>query len=79
MKDSSDFFAILSLVALMGALVWYNAEPRIYPQSVEFAESSCTSNGGWEYIEEGRSEDSSVKCKNGAEFSYKWSELGRGK
>ncbi|WP_017521966.1 hypothetical protein ACQCLI_18195 [Pseudomonas nitroreducens] len=75
MRDGSDFFCLMALVGMMAGLVWYNAEPRIYPQSVAFAQSSCASNGGWEYIEEGRNEDSSVKCKNGAEFSYKWEEL----
>ena len=72
MNDSTGF---LVAIVVTWFLTWLLVEPRVYPQSVEFAEAACESNGGWGHIQEGRWENASVKCKNGAEFKYKWTSL----
>lgn len=71
----SDFSGFMCAMLLVGFGVWFMAEPRIYPESVHHAESVCAPNGGWSFIEEGRSRFASVTCKNGAEFYYNWNDI----
>lgn len=72
----NDFWGFLSSIAIAVFLTWLLTEPRIYPESVDYAAKACASNDGWAYIEEGHSDGATVKCKNGAEFDYKWNQLG---
>ncbi|MBG6289509.1 hypothetical protein I5I61_18805 [Pseudomonas nitroreducens] len=72
----SDLEGFLIGVFLVFFMTWLFTSPRIYPESVEFAASVCSANDGWAYIKEGRSQNAVVKCKNGAEFEYKWDQLG---
>ncbi|WP_305826875.1 hypothetical protein [Pseudomonas aeruginosa] len=72
----SDFGGFLFGVFLGLFMTWMLTSPRIYSESVEFAASVCAANDGWFYIKEGRSPNAVVKCKNGAEFEYKWDQLG---
>lgn len=67
--DGSEWFFVLAVVWLW---TFVSLEPRLNPESVNYADDVCKDNGGWKHIEEGYSFFSSVKCNNGAEFEYDW-------
>ncbi|MDG9855567.1 hypothetical protein N7403_16995 [Pseudomonas nitroreducens] len=71
----SDFWGFISCIAAAVFLTWLFTEARIYPESVEYAASACASNEGWAYIDQGHSDEASVKCRNGAEFDFKQSQF----
>ncbi|EKQ6319240.1 hypothetical protein IPC72_25500 [Pseudomonas aeruginosa] len=75
----NDFLGFIFCIAAAVFLTWLFTEARIYPESVEYAASACASNEGWAYIDQGHSDEASVKCKNGAEFEFKQSQLGEKK
>jgi hypothetical protein len=68
-----------SAIGIFALLVWVwtvlSLEPAIHPYSVKYAEEVCATNGGWQKIEEGYGPFSSLKCNNGAEFEYEWTDI----
>lgn len=70
-----DFFMILlvSITVAVSSSAFNRAS--FYPESVEYAQEVCASNGGWERLVESGSGQSRAECRNGANFTYDWAEI----
>lgn len=75
----NDEFAILILGLAVAAVCALQLGATVYPQSFEHGNKLCEQNGGLKYLVEPELGNSKAVCKNGAEFTYDWEELRKGK
>lgn len=67
MSDTTGF--IFSLIAVF-IVTWFLANPRVYPQSYEYAKSVCIPHKGLKFLDEDKTFYSKAICNDGVEVGY---------